>query len=89
MINLRCQEMDLALCRLALFLDPRYKGLVDDSHGLDGLVTTVCRPFPCSWTVFPQTQSSLGQSCWDGSDGAGSLPSACLCRISSIMTRDM
>ena len=41
MVNYRCQELNLPLCRLALFLDPRYKGHVDDGHGLDGLVTTV------------------------------------------------
>ena len=40
-VNLRCQELNLPLCRLAMFLDPRYRGHVDDGHGLDALVTTV------------------------------------------------
>lgn len=53
MVNYRCQELNLPLCRLALFLDPRYKGHVDDGHGLDGLVTTVLNPRPSTSNSIP------------------------------------
>ena len=39
--NMRCKELNLPICRLALFLDPRYKAAVDTPAGYRGLIETV------------------------------------------------
>lgn len=41
---MRCLELNLPMCRLGLFLDPRYKAAVDTPQGFKSLVQTV------SWT---------------------------------------
>ena len=43
--NRRCAELNLPLCRMALFLDPRYKAAVDTPQGFRSIVRTVSRSF--------------------------------------------
>jgi hypothetical protein len=38
---MRCKELNLPICRLALFLDPRYKAAVDTPANYRGLIETV------------------------------------------------